>query len=58
MRLLRITAPHFVAGIEVAMRSGTAVVVRAAPILAWTLGKNVATLARYFDTKSWTVEIL
>ncbi len=48
--LLRITAPHFCAGIE---RGG-----RCAPILRWMRGMTLAEIRRYCARKGWTVEVL
>jgi hypothetical protein len=53
--LFRIVAPHFVAGLEV---DGKFEVVRAAPILAWTVGKQWDDLCSYFDRKKWRCESL
>jgi len=50
--LWRIMAPHFVAGVTV--RDG--VIVRAAPILAWTRGKELRRLLNYASSKGWVVE--
>lgn len=52
---LRITAPHFCAGLalDVNLR-----VCEAAPILRWAMGKHVDELARYCLRKRWTVETL
>ena len=48
--LIRIEAPHFVAGIEA--RGGR--VVRAAPILAYMLGWDGARVAQYAKRRGWT----
>ena len=47
--LWRITAPHFCAGLVV--RDGK--VVRAAPILAWAVGKEWLVVKRYMVRKGW-----
>lgn len=52
--LVRVVAPHFVAGIVLDMD----VVVRAAPILGWTVGKTRDFLRAYFQKKSWAVEVV
>jgi hypothetical protein len=48
--LIRIVAPHFVAGIEA--RDGR--VIRAAPILAYMLGWDGARVAQYAKRRGWT----
>jgi hypothetical protein len=48
--LIRIEAPHFVAGIEA--RDGR--VVRTAPILAYMLGWDGARVAQYAKRRGWT----
>lgn len=50
--LIRIEAPHFVAGIVINedMR-----VIRAAPILAWALGKNFEAVANTLNRKKWWI---
>lgn len=50
-RLVRVEAPHFVAGLEVADGH----VVRCAPILKWSHGKEINWLIRYFHRKGWRV---
>lgn len=52
--LVRITAPHFVAGV-VAVDGR---VVRAAPILRYMSGWDGARLAEYARRKGWTWEVL
>ena len=52
--LFQVTAPHFCAGLVV---DGDRVV-RAAPILRWTVGKNRAYLREYFTRKGWRVEFV
>ena len=47
--LVQVTAPHFCAGIVI--ENGKSV--KAAPILAWTLGKDWGYLQRYFERKNW-----
>jgi len=48
--LLRIEAPHFVAGLEVNERMR---VIRAAPILAWAMGRDFETVANTLNRKGW-----
>jgi hypothetical protein len=50
--LFQVTAPHFVAGLVV----DAGRVVRAAPILAWTVGKTRDHLRPYFRRKRWEVK--
>ena len=52
MTLVRVVAPHFVAGIVA--RDG--VVIDAAPILSWSIGKTQNYLTKYFNKKGWTYE--
>jgi hypothetical protein len=54
MELVRVVAPHFVAGMLV---DGDRVV-RAAPILKWAIGKNRDFLRTYFRNKGWKATIL
>jgi len=54
--LVRVVAPHFVAGLV--MRSATDTCLLAAAILAWTVGKARPELKRYFARKGWTVSIV
>lgn len=48
--LIRITAPHFVAGLVL---SSNGHVIEAAPILKWTVGKHYGELRAYFAEKRW-----
>lgn len=48
--LVRVIAPHFVAGIEVG--------VRAAPILAYATGWSLLKLQAYCRQKRWTCEVV
>lgn len=50
-RLFQITAPHFVAGLEVRGQK----VVRAAPILGWTVGRSLGRVAAYCREKNWSI---
>jgi hypothetical protein len=52
--LVRVVAPHFCAGIVAV----DGVVVEAAPILRWAIGKRSAWLIGYFKRKSWAWEIV
>jgi hypothetical protein len=47
--LIRVVAPHFVAGL---MMTGD-VCTEAAPILKWAIGKTRADLRQYFTKKGW-----
>ncbi len=49
--MYQVTAPHFCAGLIVDGEK----VVRAAPILGWTVGKSRDELRRYFARKKWSV---
>ena len=53
-RLYQIKAPHFTAGLIT--RAG--VVVDAAPILQWTLGKPYRGVLSYCMRKRWTMELV
>jgi len=48
--LVRVVAPHFVAGLIV----WDGVCVDAAPILRWAVGKSEGELKRAFARKGWT----
>jgi len=52
--LVRVTAPHFVAGIVI--RDGKCV--EAAPILRWCLHRKVATLRADFKVRGWSASQL
>lgn len=52
--LVRVVAPHFVAGII--MRDGRCI--QAAPILKWCRGACRATLAAEFQRKGWVATVL
>lgn len=54
MTLVRVTAPHFVAGL---LAQG-GVVKEAAPILRWAVGKSTRECAAYFKRKRWAWEIV
>lgn len=51
-QLIRIEAPHFVAGLVTDERMR---VIRAAPILAWALGKDFEALAGTLNRKRWWI---
>ena len=51
--MIVIDAPHFYAA--VAVRDG--VVVKAAPIVAWMIGKSVARVLSYCRQKGWRAEV-
>lgn len=53
--LVRVVAPHFVAGLEVDPK--TSRVVRAAPILQWTVGKHSIEVSADFYRKGWKATI-
>jgi hypothetical protein len=53
-RLYRVLAPHFTAGLVT--RAG--VVIDAAPILRWTLGKPYRGVLSYCCRKHWTLELI
>jgi hypothetical protein len=53
MTLVRVTAPHFCAGLIV--RNG--VVTGAAPIIRWAMGKPWTEVERYCNKKRWKVEL-
>jgi hypothetical protein len=50
LSLLRIEAPHFVAGVVIDQWD---MVVRAAPILHWAVGKPGIEIRRYCKRKGW-----
>lgn len=52
--LVRIDAPHFCAGIIIADDR----CIKAAPILAWSIGRNAAYLRKYFADKGWKATVL
>jgi hypothetical protein len=54
-RLVRVTAPHFVAGL-VLDESGHCI--EAPPILAASIGKTAGELARYFERRGWQAELV
>jgi hypothetical protein len=54
--LWRITAPHFVAGIELGMWHH--IVLRAAPIVEYMLGWEGRDVLHYCEKKNWKVEVV
>lgn len=55
MTLVRVVAPHFVAGLEIGHGSTCD---RAAPILSWAVGKPRDFLSAYFRRKGWRATIV
>ena len=53
MVMVRVEAPHFVAGMVVVNDK----VIRTAPILHWAKGKTMQELRPYLQRKGWTVTI-
>ena len=53
MRLVRIVAPHFVAGFET-----DGVVRRAAPIIKYLIGKTDEQAREYITSKSWVASVI
>lgn len=53
MKLVRVVAPHFVAGFE----SDGHNIVRAAPILKYLIGKTEAYARHYIKQKGWVASI-
>ncbi len=53
MKLVRVVAPHFVAGFET---DGT--VRRAAPILKYLVGKTDSYVSHYLKQKGWIANII
>lgn len=53
--LIRIVAPHFVAGLEI---NGSDYVVNWPPILRWTAGKYWPNVEAYFKRKGYEVQRL
>lgn len=53
--LVIVDAPHFYAGMVIGRREpmGNVVVLEAAPILRWSMGKSWLTVVGYFDRKGW-----
>lgn len=55
MRLLRLVAPHFVAGVLVDERG---LVVEAAPIVGYSVGWTGANLRKYAARRGWSAAYL
>lgn len=53
-KLVRVVAPHFVAGIEFANGKCT----ETAPILAWAKGKSEHEMREYFKRKNWRASVI
>lgn len=53
--LFRVVAPHYVAGFEV---SHQGMVLRAAPVLGWAVGKPYRRVERYLRNNGYQVENL
>ena len=52
-RLILIDAPHFYVGVEV---NDKGTIVRAAPIIRWSVGKQLTTVLSYWMRKGFKVE--
>jgi len=52
----RVTAPHLCAALEAHEETGK--VLQAAPILRWTIGKNIRDVLRWVDRKGYRIELL
>jgi hypothetical protein len=55
LTLWQVTAPHFCAGL---LTDVGGVVVRAAPVLRWCVGKTRDGLRPYFARKGWEVRLV
>lgn len=55
LMLVRVVAPHFVAGLIVGEDGRCC---EAAPILRWAIGKTRADLSAYFRAKGWQAHII
>lgn len=53
--MIRIVAPHFVAGIEFTL---TGIAVHSAPIIQWMLGKKLSWVTRYCERREWEWEFV
>ena len=53
-KLIRITAPHFVAGLVIRDAYAT----EAAPILRWAIGKHEDWLREWFKRKGWRASVV
>ena len=52
----RVEAPHFVAALSTATYNGSEIVVKAAPIIKWAVGKTMTEFLRYCLRKRWAVD--
>lgn len=51
-KLLRVEAPHFVAG-AIWVRDGAWKCIEAAPILKWMVNESAETVREYLERKGW-----
>lgn len=60
MKLIRVEAPHFTAGVVYGPpeRGHPPCIVRAAPILAWSIGKPVSSLVVWCRRKGYRYVVL
>lgn len=56
-KLLRVVAPHFVAGAVWEFKHGWQCV-EAAPIIKWMVGKHPREVSSYLERKGWSYEWL
>lgn len=49
--LVQVEAPHFCAGLEFDLASSK--VLRAAPIIRWTVGKEMSDVLAYIERRGW-----
>ncbi len=56
--LVRVVAPHFVAGLVLDMHSAKERVIRAAPILRWTEGSLWSSVTGHFVRRGWTWQLV
>lgn len=54
-RLIRVSAPHYVAGMIVDPNDR---ILRAAPILGWSVGKSLFNVSKYLRSKGYQLEVL
>lgn len=55
MMLIRIVAPHFVAGLEWNENSNQ--VIKAAPIIHYMMGWHIRQIEEYCNNKEWSMEV-
>jgi hypothetical protein len=53
--LYQVTSSYYCAGI---ITTNSGFVIKAAPILKWTIGKSIKYLQQYFTTKGFTIQAL